>query len=567
MWLRIAWPTVTNLSSTSYRYVAITDYDRIPDDIDGEGDAFTLGRKRTTTFLSRGKIAVESSPGRPVKDPHWRPATPHEAPPVGGILGIYNRGDRRRWYWTCRHCQWAFEAAPGLGLFRLPPDDQLLTDIRRIDLGAMARQYARVPCPKCGAVHGPDLKESLNRHGCWMRDDGDKRVSDIASYWLGGVAAAYVSWETLILKHLQALLDYAMTGQELALQTTVNTDQGAPYMARALTEAAEAGASSERRDATLQKYVAPAWARFLIATVDVQGGSRARFDVQVHAIGPMLEWTVIDRFHITSSTRQGPGGAAPLDPAGYPEDWDLLTDKVLRSTYRIEGSDLEVRPHLVVVDTGGEQRARARGQMVKVHEGVTANAYAWWRRLRVEGGAHRRVMLIKGQGGRMDWSIKKTMVGAKAGLGDVPLYLLNTNLLKDVVAASARRLDGPGALRFPAWLPESWWDEFGAEVRNEDGTWTQIRARNEAFDHCQYTVAGWVMLGVEKWTPERWLASPAWAAPLAHGNANVMTRDERRDMRENERVATAPVVVAPQPELQRPQAAFGRRSVRSSYLS
>ena len=42
MWLRIAWPTVTNLSGSDYRYVAFTDYDRMPDDIDGEG----VGRYR-----------------------------------------------------------------------------------------------------------------------------------------------------------------------------------------------------------------------------------------------------------------------------------------------------------------------------------------------------------------------------------------------------------------------------------------------------------------------------------------------------------------------------------------
>ena len=32
MWVRIAWPTIGNLSSTEYRYVAFTDYDRMPDD-------------------------------------------------------------------------------------------------------------------------------------------------------------------------------------------------------------------------------------------------------------------------------------------------------------------------------------------------------------------------------------------------------------------------------------------------------------------------------------------------------------------------------------------------------
>ena len=102
MWVRIAWPTVSNLSSTSYRYVFGTDYDRWPHNLDGEGDGFTLMGKRVTTFLSRGKVAVESSPGYPMTDPTWKPSSAHEAPPVGtpetggGILSIYNRSDRRR---------------------------------------------------------------------------------------------------------------------------------------------------------------------------------------------------------------------------------------------------------------------------------------------------------------------------------------------------------------------------------------------------------------------------------------------------------------------------------------
>ncbi|MDX1268895.1 MAG: phage terminase large subunit family protein, partial [Oceanisphaera sp.] len=73
MWLKIGWPSASQLASSDYRYVALTDYDRMPDDIDGEGAAFQLGLKRTTTFLSRGMCMVESSPGKPITDPNFRP--------------------------------------------------------------------------------------------------------------------------------------------------------------------------------------------------------------------------------------------------------------------------------------------------------------------------------------------------------------------------------------------------------------------------------------------------------------------------------------------------------------
>ena len=50
MWVKIGWPSATQLSSSDYRYVALTDYDRMPDNVDGEGSAYALGLKRTTTF-------------------------------------------------------------------------------------------------------------------------------------------------------------------------------------------------------------------------------------------------------------------------------------------------------------------------------------------------------------------------------------------------------------------------------------------------------------------------------------------------------------------------------------
>lgn len=102
-YLKIGWPSVNIMSSSDYKCVALTDYDRFPEDIDGEGDAFSLASKRTTTFMSSGMTLVESSPGRDVKDVKWRRTSPHEAPPTTGILSLYNRGDRRRWYWPCPH--------------------------------------------------------------------------------------------------------------------------------------------------------------------------------------------------------------------------------------------------------------------------------------------------------------------------------------------------------------------------------------------------------------------------------------------------------------------------------
>lgn len=565
MRLKLAWPTVPNLSSTSYRYTFLTDYDRMPDNV-GEGDAWGMAQARSRTFMSRGMNCAESSPGRQITDPNWTPATPHEAPPCGGILGLYNRSDRRRWNWQCPHCEDWFEAKPGMALFGLPDETELIANIRRLDIDKLAQEYNRVVCPRSGCEIGPEHKAAMNRGGVWVPDGckvvgagriiGEPRTSTIAGYWLGGVAATFSTWASLIRKYLSALLEYATTGEETAWQTTTNTDQGAPYTSRRLVESKRDLGPEDRKEPDLERFVCPAETRCILASVDVQGGLNARFIVQAHAIGQGFEQWPIDRYTIVDSRRAREGGGfEPVNPAVYPEDWDVLTERVLRSTYRIAGSDREMRIHLTTVDTGGEQRKGPKGN---VDEGVAPLAYAWYRRLRKDG-LHKRVRLVKGTGAAVTWYYRETEVGGKNGAGDVPLFLLNSNLLKDAVDGALGRLEkGPGFVHIPDWWPPQMFEELHAETRNADGTWTKHRARNETFDLMYYIRAGGVILGMDKL--KFWQSPPSWALPVAE-NTDTMSRTERRDMRDNELVGYVPAPAPKEPAEKRPR---GRRSARSS---
>lgn len=549
MWLKIGWPTVTQLSGSDYRYVALTDYDRMPDDVDGEGAPYGLGLKRTQTFLSRGMCMVESSPGRPITDPNWRPTTLHEGPPCTGVVGIYNRSDRRRWYWPCPDCGEFFEARPGLDLFGLPPEKDLIEIVREADLEELAHRYAKIICPHCGSLIEKEHKHPMNRLGRWLLDgqaiapdgtiSGTPSKSTIAGYWLGGVAAAYQSWYSLVMRYMQGLRDYVMTGSELALQNTVNTDQGLPYLSRLIANAGRNGQGPEgRKDIDLHRFIVPDEARFVAAAVDVQGGQNARFVVQVHAIGPHLEQWPVDRYAITESKRLAvDGGFAQLDPASYPEDWDLLTEMILKATYRLTIDNREVKVMAAVIDTGGE-------------DGVTNNAYAWYRRLRMEG-LHTNVMLVKGASTPAAPLVKESWVGAKrhGEKGDIPLYLLNTNLYKDAVSAALKRMiPGPTYVHMPSWLPKAFYDELNAEIRDERGRWVKVRKRNEAFDLMCYLRALCTRLGADN--PRFWDDPPAWALPM-DSNALVITREERQRYQAGE---------------SEPVAATRRRQTRSAYL-
>lgn len=124
--------------------------------------------------------------------------------------------------------------------------------------------------------------------------------------------------------------------------------------------------------------------RFIEATVDVQGGKNRRFVVQITGYGEQGERWIVDRYNLRHSLRCGPGGESlPVDPAAYPEDWDLLLTDVFHKTWPLASDpDVHMRLMAMAVDTGGEA-------------GVTDNAYRFWRQCRREGLGN-RVFLFKG---------------------------------------------------------------------------------------------------------------------------------------------------------------------------
>ncbi|HAV6974629.1 TPA: phage terminase large subunit family protein [Escherichia coli] len=503
-YLKIGWPSVNIMSSSDYKCVALTDYDRFPEDIDGEGDAFSLASKRTTTFMSSGMTLVESSPGRDVKDVKWRRTSPHEAPPTTGILSLYNRGDRRRWYWPCPHCGEYFQ-----------PCGDVVAGFRDIADPVLASEAAYIQCPSCSGRIMPEQKRELNGRGVWLRDGesinadgsryGDPRRSRIASFWMEGPAAAYQTLSQLVYKLLTAEQEYETTGSEETLKTVINTDWGLPYLPRASMEQRKSELLEQRAEPVPSRSV-PDGVNFLVATVDVQAGRHRRFVVQVTGYGSRGERWIIDRYNITQSLRgDSDEESQRIDPASYPEDWDvLLTDVFHKSWPLASDPSQQMRLMAMAVDSGGE-------------DGVTDNAYKFWRRCRRDG-LGKRIYLFKGDSIRRAKLITRTFpdntgrTGRRAqAAGDVPLWLLQTDALKDRVNnALWRDSPGPGYVHFPDWLGSWFYDELTYEERSSDGKWSKPgRGANEAFDLMVYAEALVILHGYEK---IRWPDAPEWAS-------------------------------------------------------
>ncbi len=526
MILRLSWPTVNELSGKPVPRVFLTDYDRMTMDVDGEGTPYVLAKARTTSFKKYGKVIVESSPGFVQLDPTWQPATPHQAPPCEGIASLYNSGNRRRWYWQCYQCKFGFE--PHWNLLSYPNTK----DIE--DAAAQAVMY----CPRCRAKYSHDYadwcpsKEEMNAtRANWLKEGQNWTEDGIhgkgvrsanSTYWLQGVSATFNSWANLVKDVLNAEKEFEETGKEETLKGVINTKVGMPYLPKAQAKARLAD-DLKKRAFNFGHKVVPHGARFLIATIDVQGN---RFEVQVQAVGTEDIW-VIDRYQIKYSKRVDPTNVSqylPIDPASYPEDWRHILYEVLQKTYPLQ--DDETR-HMGIYYTMSDSAGK---------DGFTTNAYEFYRwlargydpedrtvseemkeRYPWSPGYLERFGLLKGEAKpgtprlRITYPDSQRKDRHAGALGEIPVSILNTTILKNQLDGILGRQEEGGRINFPDWLPLSFYKELVVETKAKDGKWENLTGhRNESWDLLVYCLAALLHPTVH-WGHIRWAEPEGWA--------------------------------------------------------
>lgn len=513
--LTISWPSKNELAGRPIGRVWLTDYDRMPQDVDGEGSPFDLGRKRTTTFGSFAMTLAESSPSFESEDPKWREENPHEPPPCQGIISLYARGDRRLWYWPCIHCGKYYE-----------PRFRLLHLVGSTDHMESA-EATQMECPHCHKFTPPERKQEISEQGVWVKQGqrvtktgkvvGQGIRSDIASFWLKGPAATFISWKSLVLNYLKAVEEFERTGSQSTLKTTTNTDQAEVFFRRSNADERLPEDIQERAYELPEKEVPPD-CRFLVGTVDVQKNC---FKVQVQGPGPDKDHYIIDRFEIQKSKRfDKDGDRLWVSPHSYPEDWGLITDQVIKKTYPLaDGSGRRMRIKIVGCDAYGKK-------------GVTKNAYNYYRRIKRLGLAA-RFKLIKGEPNENspiarisypDSDRKDRKAGAR---GEIPVLFLNSNALKDQLDRMLDRIEpGEGFIHFPEWLPDWFFAELCAEERTNKGWENPKGLRNESTD-LAYIYLG-LLAHLEKAGGLSWTRLPKWAAEHDK-NTLVFGPDEKQE--------------------------------------
>ncbi len=514
MMLTLSWPSSTELAGRPLPRVALTDYDRIDDDIDGEGSAYDLATKRTTTFGSHGMTLAESSPSREITDTKWIAKTPHEAPPTTGILALYNRGDRRRYVWPCPHCETYFE--PNFSMLKW----ETLSD------NLSSAETARMICPHCQGEIVSDDRQEMKLWATWLKDGqtmhkghkvGTPIRSSIGSFWLNGVAASFATWKKLVETYLAANDEMIKTGSEEALKKFYNTDLAEIYIPKSM-ESERLPEILKSRSELLGDKVVPEGVRFLIATVDVQ---KNMFVVQIQGISPgePCDITIIDRFNVFKSKREDEDGERYwVKPASYEEDWDELIEHVIEKDYELgDGSGRRMAIKLTLCDSGGR-------------DGATTNAYNFYRKLK-KLNKHGRFQLVKGEGKPDQVRVRITYPDSdrkdrNAGArGDIPVMIINTILVKDALSG---RLDvtqpGKGMIRFPEWLPDSFYGELCAEYRDSKGWHNPSHVRNEAWDLLVYCLAA-TFSKIIHTTLIDWTTANTWYSDWATNN---MVREKNK---------------------------------------
>lgn len=500
-------PAASVLAGKPIPAMAGTDIDRMANSVDKEGSPFSMMQARTKSFLDSGEAMTlaETTCGFPILDTKWVKEYDHQGPPCLGLMSEYNNGDMRKYYYPCAKCNRAFEIHFKYLKWTKHDDNQKSAE----------SVYMQCPHVGCGAkyLHNgaatgeTDMpsKSIMIRNGFWLKEGqkwdhknskiiGEGLKKKTASFWLNGASAFNQTWEYMVLQWLNAKDRYERTGDETALQTTVNVDQGEPY-AFVSMEGRLLPAELMARAKPLGNKVVPHWVRYLLASVDIQNN---RFEVQVHGLGVNNEICVIDRFRIRQSDRideeatmqRGNTQYESILPMNHHEDWWLLVEQVLTKKYPLQDDPTRAMSiHATVCDSAGG-------------DDTTVNAYAFYRKLRYgptdsnkdlpewnnwSPDLYKRFVLYKGsdKGPMVALSYPESHIKSKAqARREIPVLQVNTDMTKNLLnMILAREIEGSGMVHFPDWLEIWFYNELCAEHKNAKGKWVNPpNTRNETLD-------------------------------------------------------------------------------------
>jgi phage terminase large subunit GpA-like protein len=289
------------LASKPIRYVLGDERDRWATSAGNEGDPWGLAMARQTTFYNAKAVEV-STPT--VKN-------------VSAIADSYAEGTMERWKSKCPHCgeyheiQWK--------------DIRYEYETKEVNQKKTYKVKSILyVCPGCAAVS--DEITMKRQPARWEADNPDAYAQGVRSFWLNAFVSQWASWESIILKFLNAV------GKSRKLQVVYNTCFGELWEDRGELE--DEDSLMARRD----EYPAelPDGVLVLTAGVDTQD-NRMEYEVVGHG-----------HFSETWGIEKGVVMGRPDDEKTWAKLDEVLFDRVFRFA-----DGLGLRLSMTFVDEGG----------------------------------------------------------------------------------------------------------------------------------------------------------------------------------------------------------------------
>ena len=298
------------LASKPIRYVLGDERDRWATSAGNEGDPWGLAMARQTTFYNAKAVEV-STPT--VKN-------------ASAIADSYAEGTMERWKSKCPHCgeyheiQWKD--------IRYEYETEEINKKKTYKVTSI--MYV---CPGCAAVS--DEVTMKRQPARWEADNPDAYAQGVRSFWLNAFVSQWASWESIILKFLNAV------GNSRKLQVVYNTCFGELWEDRGDLE------DEDSLMARREEYLAELPDGVLVLTAGV-GTQDNRMEYEVVGHG---------HFGETWGIEKGVVMGRPDDDATWTKLDEVLFDRVF---YFADG--LGLRPSMSFVDEGGHFTQDVRRQ-------------------------------------------------------------------------------------------------------------------------------------------------------------------------------------------------------------
>ena len=305
------------LASKPIRYVFGDERDRWATSAGNEGDPWDLAMARQTTFYNAKAVEVSTTT---IKN-------------ASAIESAYYTGTMERWNSKCPHCGEYHEIRWSDIRFEY---DKIIVSHKK----TYKVKKVYYTCPGCGCISTEaEMKRAPAK---WIAENPEAYGQGTRSFWLNAFVSQWASWESIVLKYLNAL------GSTKKMQVVFNTCFGEPWEDRGDIEDEDsllARREDYGKDKNGEPVELPPGVLVLTAGVDTQD-DRMEYEIVGHGF-----------FGETWGIEKGIVMGRPDDDA----TWNKLDEVVFDRVMRFENG-VGLRVSMSFVDEGGHFTQSVRAQ-------------------------------------------------------------------------------------------------------------------------------------------------------------------------------------------------------------